>query len=84
MSGRSRSSSVHCTWDDPIMPNLDFYAAEDDWPAVLEIVFGLGLFRVLESNSEPDRELRVFETAAEVPADREACFGVGRGCARTR
>ncbi|WP_326557307.1 hypothetical protein [Micromonospora sp. NBC_01796] len=48
------------------MPNLDFYAVADDWLAVLEAVFGLGLFRVLESDSAPDRELREFQTAAEV------------------
>jgi hypothetical protein len=66
-----------------LVPNLDFYAAEDDWSAVLEIVFDLGLFRVHESDSEPDCELRVFENAAEVSADRRgrhvALFVVGAG-----
>lgn len=49
------------------MPNLDFYAAGDDWSAVLETAFDLGLFRVFESDSEPDRELREFHAPTEVP-----------------
>jgi hypothetical protein len=49
------------------VPNLDFYAADDDWFAVLETVFALGLFRVWESDSEPDRELREFHAATEIP-----------------
>ncbi|RLQ08748.1 hypothetical protein EAD96_04445 [Micromonospora sp. BL1] len=65
------------------MPNLDFYAAEDDWSAVLEALFDLGLFRVFESDSEPDCELREFSAAAEVaaaPRGRHlALFVVGCG-----
>jgi hypothetical protein len=49
------------------VPNLDFYAARDDWSAVLETVFALALFRVWESYSEPDRELREFHAATEIP-----------------
>ena len=49
------------------VPNLDFYAVDDDRLAVLDAVFGLGLFRVFESYSEPDRELREFRTTSEVP-----------------
>ncbi|MFD6568930.1 hypothetical protein [Micromonospora profundi] len=65
------------------MPNLDFYAADDDWPAVLDALFDLGLFRVFESYSEPDCELREFAAAAEVaaaPRGRHlALFVVGSG-----
>jgi hypothetical protein len=49
------------------VPNLDFYAAGDDKTAVLSAVFELGLFRVLEACSEPDRTLREFHAATEVP-----------------
>ncbi|MBB5800470.1 hypothetical protein F4560_000238 [Saccharothrix ecbatanensis] len=65
------------------MPNLDFYAAGDDWSAVLGVVFDLGLFRVFESDSEPDRELREFHAATEVPGGRQgrhlALFVTGSG-----
>ncbi|MEV8515447.1 hypothetical protein [Dactylosporangium sp. NPDC051484] len=65
------------------MPNLDFYAADDDWPAVLEAVFDLGLFRVYESCSEPDRTLREFHAVAEMPDDPQgrdlALFVIGSG-----
>ncbi|QLQ36550.1 hypothetical protein [Micromonospora robiginosa] len=67
------------------MPNLDFYAADDDWPAVLDAVFELGLFRVFESDSQRDCELREFSTAAEVaaaPGGRHlALYVVGSGAA---
>lgn len=56
------------------MPNLDFYAVDDDWSAVLETVFDLGMFRVFESNSEPDRELREFHAPAEIPAGSTGPF----------
>jgi hypothetical protein len=49
------------------VPNLDFYAAGADRIAVLTAVFGLGLFRVSESYSEPDRRLREFHAVEEVP-----------------
>ena len=49
------------------MPNLDFYAVDDDQTAVLAAVFDLGLFRVFEAYSEPDRDLREFRTSEEVP-----------------
>jgi hypothetical protein len=52
--------------DSNAVPNLDFYAAEEDWYAVLETVFGLGVFRVFEAYSEPDRELREFHTPVEL------------------
>ncbi|WP_181774115.1 hypothetical protein [Amycolatopsis pittospori] len=65
------------------MPNLDFYAVDDDWSAVLETVFDLGLFRVFESDSELDRELREFHTPAEVPDGRQgrslALLAIGSG-----
>ncbi|MEU4765058.1 hypothetical protein AB0H12_17545 [Actinosynnema sp. NPDC023794] len=65
------------------MPNLDFYAADDDWSAVLDTVFALGSFRVFESDSRPDRELREFHAPAEVPDDRWgrhlALFVIGSG-----
>ena len=65
------------------MPNLDFYATGDDWPAVLEAVFDLGLFRVFESYSEPDRELREFHAATDVPdgpsGRHVALFVIGAG-----
>ncbi|GLY47709.1 hypothetical protein [Lentzea sp. NBRC 102530] len=54
------------------MPNLDFFAAGDDWTAVLETVFGLGVFRVFESDSEPGTELREFRSAAEAAGDQRA------------
>ncbi|WP_330179721.1 hypothetical protein OHB26_25180 [Nocardia sp. NBC_01503] len=49
------------------MPNLDFYAVDEDWSDVLEVVFELGLFRVFESYSEPGHELREFSAAVEIP-----------------
>jgi hypothetical protein len=49
------------------MPNLDFYAADDDRIAVLDAVFDLGLFRVFEAYSEPDRGLREFHAPEAVP-----------------
>ena len=65
------------------MPNLDFYAAGDDWSAVVETGFDLGWFRVFESDSELDRELREFHTATEVPDNRQgrhlALFVIGSG-----
>ncbi|MEU8419687.1 hypothetical protein AB0C15_02270 [Micromonospora sp. NPDC048835] len=65
------------------MPNLVFYAAGDDWTAVLEAIFDRGMFRVFESDSEPDRELREFRAAAEVPDGPRgrslALFVVGSG-----
>jgi hypothetical protein len=69
--------------DSEIAPNLDFYAADDDWLSVLESVFELGLFRVFESDSAPDCELREFHGAPDVPdgpAGRHlALFVVGSG-----
>jgi hypothetical protein len=65
------------------VPNLDFYADGDDWSAILGAVFDLGLFRVFEFDSEPDRELREFHAATEVPGDRRgwhlALFVTGSG-----
>jgi hypothetical protein len=65
------------------VPNLNFYAADDDWLAVLGAIFDLGLFRVFESDSEPDQELREFHAATEVPAGPRgrslALFAVGSG-----
>ncbi|WP_203958668.1 hypothetical protein, partial [Planotetraspora mira] len=66
-----------------MVPNLDFYAADDDWLSVLETVFDLGLFRVFESDSEPDCELREFQAAPDVPDGPRgrhlALFVVGSG-----
>lgn len=65
------------------VPNLDFYAVDDDWSAVLETVFDLGMFRVFESNSELDRELREFHAPAEIPGGHQgrslALFAIGSG-----
>lgn len=52
------------------MPNLDFYAADEDWSAVLRTVFELGLFRVFESGSRHDHQLREFRALDKVPADQ--------------
>ncbi|MFD1044989.1 hypothetical protein ACFQ1S_04950 [Kibdelosporangium lantanae] len=49
------------------MPNLDFYAVDDDWSVVLEAVFDLGLFRVFQSNSEPGQDLPEFHAPTEIP-----------------
>ncbi|MEU8050545.1 MULTISPECIES: hypothetical protein [Micromonospora] len=69
--------------DNRLVPNLDFYAADDDWAAVVESVFELGLFRVFESDSEPGRELREFRVAADIataPQGRHLeLFVVGSG-----
>lgn len=65
------------------VPNLGFYAVDEDWFAVLEAVFDLGLFRVFEAGSEPDRELREFHTIHEAvngPGGRHLMlFVVGSG-----
>ncbi|MBB5827445.1 hypothetical protein [Micromonospora carbonacea] len=70
-------------WDNQLVPNLDFYAADADWLAVVEAVFELGLFRVFESDSEPGCELREFRAAAEAAAAPRArhleLFVVGSG-----
>jgi hypothetical protein len=47
------------------VPNLDFYAADDDWPAVLHTVFDSGRFRVLEADSRPGHDLREFHSVEE-------------------
>jgi hypothetical protein len=52
------------------VPNLDFYAVGADHAAVLDAVFALRVFRVFESYSEPDMELREFTTPDQVPATR--------------
>lgn len=49
------------------VPSLTFYAAGEDRSAVLDAAFGLGVFRVFEAYSEPDRELREFHAPEEVP-----------------
>jgi hypothetical protein len=51
------------------VPNLDFYAIEDDQKAVLDVVFDLVVFRVFEAYSEPDSQLREFRSADEIPED---------------
>ncbi len=65
------------------MPNLNFYADAGDKASVLGVVFGLGLFRVFGSYSEPDHELREFRAADEVPQDHRdrmlALFVLGAG-----
>ncbi|GAA3736091.1 hypothetical protein [Micromonospora maritima] len=65
------------------MPNLDFYAVAADWPSVLEAMFDLGLFRVLEFDSEPNHELREFRAVADVPEGPRgrhlALFVIGSG-----
>jgi hypothetical protein len=48
------------------VPNLDFYAADDDWSAVLQIVFGSKLFRVFEAYSRPGHDLREFNGVREI------------------
>jgi hypothetical protein len=64
------------------VPNLDFYAADDDWAAVVGTVFDLELFRVLQSDSIPGQDLREFHSAAEVREAGEShlmLFVVGAG-----
>ena len=39
------------------MPNLDFYAASEDYDPILDFVFSAKKFRVFESYSRPDHEL---------------------------
>jgi hypothetical protein len=56
------------------VPNLDFYAMDEDWVAVLATAFDMGLFRVFESDSEPGCVLREFRTAAEVPVGPHGRF----------
>ncbi|WP_433688821.1 hypothetical protein ACQP0I_12305 [Micromonospora carbonacea] len=54
-------------WDNQLVPNLDFYAADADWLAVVEAVFELGLFRRID-------------LLAEAPGDptfRHCCEGWG-------
>ena len=48
------------------MPNCDFYAAGDDLTNVLEVVFSLDDFRVFESYSPFDQELKEFKNPKEV------------------
>ncbi|BCJ58801.1 hypothetical protein C1I93_07810 [Micromonospora endophytica] len=71
------------SWDSAAVPNLDFYATENDWPTVLHAVFDSHLFRVFEADSEPDREVREFHTVDEVPAGSSGrhlmLFVVGSG-----
>ena len=52
------------------MAHLGFYAAPDDWPAVLETVFALDLFRVFEAGSRPGHDLREFTTVPSGTAGR--------------
>jgi cell wall assembly regulator SMI1 len=52
------------------VPNLDFYAVGADRSAVLDVVFGLDVFRAFEDYSGPDEELREFTAPDEVPATR--------------
>ena len=52
------------------MPNLEFYALDSDWTAVLELVF-YERFRVFESHSRPGTQIREFFSAAEVLAAAE-------------
>jgi hypothetical protein len=47
------------------VPNLDFYAVDDDWSKVLHTVFDLDLFRVLEADSRPGHDLREFHDVGE-------------------
>ena len=48
------------------MPNLDFYAVDDDHKAVLDAVFRLD-FRVFEAYSDEGTELREFAGPGDVP-----------------
>lgn len=50
-----------------VVPNLDFFAVGDDRRAVLDIVFGLGCFRVFELYAEPGEAVREFERVDDVP-----------------
>ncbi|WP_285474889.1 hypothetical protein [Actinoplanes sp. NBRC 101535] len=65
------------------MPNLDFYAADDDWPTVLRAAFDSNLFRIFEADSEPDQELREFQACEKIPAEPSGrhlmLFVVGSG-----
>jgi hypothetical protein len=57
--------------DSDAVPNLDFYAADNDWSTVLQIMFSLDVFRVFEAYSVPERELREFHGADEIPDVRQ-------------
>jgi hypothetical protein len=65
------------------VPNLDFYAVDDDEQAVVSAVFDLGLFRIFEAYSEPDNRLREFTAAQQVPEKRGGrhlmLYAVGSG-----
>lgn len=65
------------------MPLLEFYAVGADQRAVLDAVYGLGLFRVFEDYSQPDSNLREFLEAQDVPAGPEGAnlmlYTVGAG-----
>jgi cell wall assembly regulator SMI1 len=56
------------------VPNLDFYAFGADHRAVLDVVFGLGVFRAFEEYSEPGEELREFTAPDEVLVARAQQF----------
>jgi hypothetical protein len=58
---------------------LSFYAVDEDWSAIVEAVFGLGLFRVFEANSAPDCELREFHAPEEAVSRRLMLFVIGEG-----
>jgi hypothetical protein len=55
------------------MPNLDFYAVGADFEPVLDYVFERSGCRVFESYSQPDAEIREFESASDI----YRCFPVG-------
>jgi hypothetical protein len=50
-----------------VVPNLDFYAVDDDRRHVLSAVYGLGNFRVFEAYAEPGKPLREFHSVDQVP-----------------
>lgn len=58
-------------WHSDLVPNLVFYAADDDWPTVVRAVFESGVFRVFEADSAPGSQLQEFSAAADVPDSRQ-------------
>ena len=56
------------------MPNLDFYAVDDDQAAVLNALFDLGMFRVFEAYSQPGNKLQEFHGTTEIPEDPHGSF----------
>jgi hypothetical protein len=51
------------------VPHLRFYAADDDYHAVLREVFASGDFAVYTTHATPDRPVRRYDAPEQVPMD---------------